>query len=140
MLEQSQIETLQNLKHSSIRWIASHGLGLPEAEESEKLPAWFHRILKNTMLDEFRKSKMDLTKSHEYVSDIQPALDARTEEILCQRINGKKFKDLALESGQAEGTLRVRAQRAREKLKSMFLKCCNVSTLNQLRDCGCETK
>ena len=176
MLEQSQVDELQNLRRSSIRWIQSHGLGLPEAEdifqqsivkaiatpteahESEKLAHWFYRILKNTMLDEFRKTKLHAEKSKQYQLEVAEYLDPQTEQTLCQCVKGllkdlppleksilekhffegASFKSLSKEFDLAEGTIRVRALRAREKLKDGLRECCNVTRYDQTEDCGCK--
>jgi len=55
-----------------------------EADEAEKLPAWFFRILKNTLIDEFRKLKRDIEKSKEYQRDVLPDLESQIEEKLCE--------------------------------------------------------
>jgi len=123
----------------------------------EKLPAWFFRILKNTLIDEFRKLKRDIEKSKEYQRDVLPDLESQIEEKLCECVKhlildlspeeqlilekhffeGKKFQDLSQEFGQSEGTIRVKATRARKKLKELFRDCCNITRFDQTKDCSC---
>ena len=176
MIRQSQIQILEDLKRSSIRWIASHGLGLPEAEdifqqsvlkaigspttaeEPEKVTSWFYQILRNTLTDEFRKAKSQKKTSDEYAAEVLPRLDPETEENLCRCVaslmselpavkksilekhffEGKKFKELSFEFKQTEGAIRVKALRARDKLKESLKECCNITRFEQAKDCGCE--
>ena len=175
MLRQSQIDTLNDLRRSAVRWIASHGLGLPEAEdifqqailkaiaspsaaeEPEKVTAWFYRVLSNTMIDELRREKSASRTSDAYANEILPRLDAETEEKLCQCVNGlfsdlapgerlvlekhffdgKKFSELARESGEPEGSIRIRAHRARQKLRESLRACCNLTSFEQAKECEC---
>jgi RNA polymerase sigma-70 factor (ECF subfamily) len=177
MIRQSQIEILEDLKRTSIRWIASHGLGLPEAEdifqqsivkaiatptsadEPEKVTSWFYQILRNTLIDEFRKAKSLKKKTDEYAAEVLPHLDPETEEKLCKCVNGlmselpdieksilekhffegKKFKELSNEFGQSEGAIRVKTLRARQKLKESLRDCCNITRFDQAKDCECKS-
>jgi RNA polymerase sigma-70 factor (ECF subfamily) len=177
MIGQSQIQRLEELKRSSIRWISSHGLGLPEAEdifqhsllkaisspssveEPEKLTAWFYQILRNTLTDEFRKMSAQKKWTQTYALEVLPTLDAETETILCRCLEGmmeelsalernileghffegKKFKTLSQEFGQSEGSIRVKALRARDKLKEALRACCNITRFEQVKDCGCKS-
>ena len=175
MIQPSQIETLTNLKRSAVRWIASHGLGSPEAEdifqqailkalatpteveEPEKVTSWFYQILRNTLTDEFRKNSAHKKKLEEYAFEVLPKLDPETESILCQCVKqlmtelpesersilekhffeGKKFKELSKEFHQSEGSIRVKALRARQKLKESLKECCNITRIDQTDDCAC---
>ena len=175
MIRQSQIKILEDLRRSSIRWIASHGLGLPEAEEvfqqsllkaiasptnvaePEKVTAWFYQILRNTLTDEFRKNQAQKRRNVEYAAEVLPYLDPETQENLCRCIaglmaelpavekkileghffDGKKFKELSEEFQQTEGAIRVKALRAREKLKESLRECCNITRFEQVKECGC---
>lgn len=176
MIRQSQIQILDDLKRSTIRWIASHGLGLPEAEdifqqsllkafsstttveEPEKVTAWFYQIIRNTLTDEFRKLNSQKKTNEAFAAEVLPKLDPETEEQICRCVNGllselpaverailekhffegKKFKELAEEFHQAEGTIRVKALRARDKLKESLRECCNITRFDEAKDCGCE--
>lgn len=175
MIRQSQIQILEDLKRSATRWIASHGLGLPEAEdvfqqailkavasptsteEPEKVTSWFYQILRNTLTDEFRKMSSEKRKIDAFSAEVLPELDAETEENLCRCVEsimadlpagektilekhffeGKKFKELSAEFHQSEGAIRVKALRAREKLKDSLKKCCGMTRLEDAKDCGC---
>lgn len=105
MITQPQAEILENLKRSVIRWIGSHGLGLPESEdifqkamlkavatttvpeESEKIIRWFYQIIRNTLIDEFRNEKTLKNTTDELSKEILPALDQESEANLCRCID-----------------------------------------------------
>ena len=127
------------------------------ADEPEKIVAWFHRILRNTLTDEFRKARSQEKKLNEYAVEILPRLDPETETDLCRCVSslleelhesekkileghffeGKKFKELSVEFRQTEGAIRVKALRAREKLKESLRACCNITRFEEAKDCGC---
>lgn len=174
-LTESDTHAIQGLKQSAIRWIAGHGFGLPESEDifhqaiarvlqtesnpenPEKMSSWFYQILKNTMIDEFRKTKRENQKAIELKLDLERTLDEPTEKKLCDCVDlmieelpesekrlleghffeGKSYKTLALESGLGESAIRVKAMRAREKLKTSLKRECGINEFGEATDCEC---
>ena len=127
-------------------------------ENQEKLQSWFMSILKNTLLDYFRSNTLHQKKNNEFQIETELlANNPEIEESFCKCVNGflgdlpesdqsllqehffegKSFAALSSEHGTAEGTLRVKALHAREKIKEMFKACCHVRKFNDLKDCGC---
>lgn len=176
MISASQVESIENLKRSAIRFIESRGLGRAESEdlfqqavlkalttqsensEPEKITSWFYQILRNTLIDEFRKRKHLDEKHDEYLSQLQLDPPQELDEKICACVNaimqdlpkadreileshffdGKKFKELAEIYHQTEGSIRVKAQRSRDKLKEMLKSCCNITRLSEMSDCECS--
>lgn len=175
MLNHPETRAIESLKQSAIRWIARQGLGMAEAEDiyqqavlkavvtetdpqdSEKISSWFFRILKNTMIDEFRKTKRDLKKINEYELTIEKEFDPTTQKHLCDCVSGfledlsppekklieahffegKSFKELSSEYQSKESALRVKALRAREKLKAALKNSCGMNSMSDAEDCEC---
>jgi RNA polymerase sigma-70 factor (ECF subfamily) len=50
----------------------------------------------------------------------------------------KSYKELSQKTGISESTLRVKAQRARAKLKGLFKTCCQAKSLSDLKSCDCD--
>lgn len=176
MLGHPETTQIEKLKQSAIRWIAGHGIGVAEsediyqqavlkaiatdagAESNEKVSSWFYQILKNTMIDEFRRSKRDLKKINEYALATEKEFDPETVKNLCQCVsgfiedlpklektileehffNGESFKELAIKHDLKESTLRVKALRAREKLKEALKNSCGMKSMSDAENCECD--
>jgi RNA polymerase sigma-70 factor (ECF subfamily) len=128
-------------------------------QNKEKLQSWFMAILRNSLLDHFRSRALHQKKERLYQIEQEiAATDTELEQTFCQCVKGflgeipetdkallekhflegKTFAELSKTDGIAEGTLRVKSLRARERLKDMFKACCNVRKFEDLKDCGCE--
>lgn len=147
----SRSETEDIFQDAMVKAIKSDNL----LDDLTNLDGWFYRILTNTALDVLRKRKVISSKAEEVAKS--QLLDAETEKELCgcvinlitelapedqdllkQHFFGNKtLKSISQEIGVSESALRVRALRARQKLKELFKGCCNPESLEDLRDCEC---
>lgn len=147
----SSAETEDIFQDAMVKAIRSDDL----KEDLTNLDGWFYRILTNTALDVVRKRKLVSQKTEAVVES--QLLDAQVEkeicgcvvnlmeelapedqEILKQHFYGNKtLKSISQEIGISESALRVRALRARQKLKELFKGCCNPESLEDLRNCEC---
>jgi RNA polymerase sigma-70 factor, ECF subfamily len=132
-------------------------LKTPAGPEEGKVTSWFYQILRNTLTDEFRNAKRTERRNEEYAAEVKPFLDPATEESLCRCVlgllddlaptekkileghffDGKKFKDLSAEFNQSEGAIRIKAQRARERLKESLRRCCKMTSFGEASGCEC---
>jgi len=128
-----------------------------QVNDPQKISAWFYSFLRTTVIDQFRRQKKFHQKSGVYAREILPVLVSQTEEKLCNCLNhfmddlsknerellnqhfvdGKTFKELSQNAGQTESAVRVRAMRARKKLKEAFRTFCNADTLSDTQACDC---
>ncbi len=126
-----------------------------QLSELENLDGWFYRVLSNAAIDVLRKRKLMAAKSDELaealladkesereicgcVSRLMDELAEGDRDVLKKHFFGKRtLKELSAEIGISESALRVRAMRARERLKALFKSCCNPGSLADLRDCDC---
>ncbi|HXH75450.1 MAG TPA: RNA polymerase sigma factor [Bacteriovoracaceae bacterium] len=147
----SKAETEDIFQDALVKAIKSDNL----KEDLTNLDGWFYRILTNTALDVVRKRKLISKKENELaefylsnsevekeicgcISDLIKELAPDDQDVLKQHFFGNKtLKSISQEIGISESTLRVRALRARQRLKDLFKGCCNPESLEDLKDCEC---
>ena len=148
----SKAETEDIFQDSLVKAIKSDSL----TEDLTNLDGWFYRILKNTALDAVRKRSLIFKKADEVaqlqlssteiekevcecISKLMNELSPDDQDVLKQHFYGDKtLKSISEDIGISESTLRVRALRARGKLKNLFKSCCNSDSLEDLKNCGCD--
>ena len=73
------------------------------------------------------------------MTNLMKELSPDDQDVLQQHFFGNKtLKSISEDIGVSESALRVRALRARGKLKSLFKTCCNPDSLEDLRNCECD--
>jgi RNA polymerase sigma-70 factor (ECF subfamily) len=147
----SKSETEDIFQESLIKAIESDDL----KEDMTNIDGWFYRILMNTALDTVRKRSL-ISRKQDELTDFQLS-NAESEKEICGCVSGlinelaaddqsllkehfygnKTLKSISQEIGVSESALRVRALRARKKLKELFKSCCNPQDLEDLRNCEC---
>lgn len=115
-------------------------------KDNEKLTSWIYQITRNTIIDFYRKRKID-TKEYEFEKLLPVEIDDSTFDFTkCLKpFISKlpdKYKDILLKTtygniSQKEyserhslsySAAKSRVQRARQKLKESFIKCCAIQT------------
>ncbi|MFL5784090.1 MAG: RNA polymerase sigma factor [Bacteriovoracaceae bacterium] len=147
----SQTESEDIFQEAMIKAIESDDL----KEDMTNLDGWFYRILTNTALDVVRKRSLISRKEDEVIEFQLSSAEAEKEICGCvsRLINelapddqallkdhfygNKTLKSISQEIGISESALRVRALRARQKLKTLFKNCCDPEDLQDLRNCEC---
>ena len=133
-----------------------HGAEIPE----EKVVAWFYRILRNAVIDHYRRratsAKALETWQHEFPDTQQPDAELRNE--ICQCISGLlttlkpeyrdalrvvdlqdgKLADLAQQAGITEQNAAVRVHRARAALRRDVQRACGTCAEHGCVDCCCR--
>jgi RNA polymerase sigma-70 factor (ECF subfamily) len=148
----SKTETEDIFQQALLKAIKSDDL----KEDLSNIDGWFYRILTNTALDGVRKRSLISKKKDEIVefqlansqaekeicgcvSDLINELAPEDQDVLKQHFYGDKtLTAISQEIGISESALRVRALRARQKLKALFKDCCNPENLEDLRNCECK--
>jgi RNA polymerase sigma-70 factor (ECF subfamily) len=124
--------------------------GIDKLTEDVKVKNWIFTITRNTIIDYYRvnASKKDVITTDEISENVPEFEDIDTtkgldqcvssmigllpdeyrEIIIESEINGVKQKDLADKYGIAYPSMRSKVQRGRERLKQLFLNCCDIAT------------
>jgi RNA polymerase sigma-70 factor (ECF subfamily) len=147
----NRTETEDIFQDALVKAIKSDNL----TDDLTNIDGWFYRILTNTALDVVRKRTLISQKGEELtqflvsdseaekeicgcVSHLIKELAPEDQDVLKQHFYGDKtLKAISQEIGISESALRVRALRARQKLKELFKSCCNPESFDDLKNCEC---
>jgi RNA polymerase sigma-70 factor (ECF subfamily) len=124
----------------------------------ENVTAWFFRILRNSLIDTFRKSGANSRKLDSFAAELNSS-EAReqSDSILCQcfenilptlkpeyaailrevDLQGSSVREAAQRRNRSENATRVRLQRAREKLRQRLEQTCKMCAKHGCLDCSC---
>ncbi|MCX2743320.1 sigma-70 family RNA polymerase sigma factor [Mangrovivirga sp. M17] len=113
-------------------------------KDNAKLSSWLYQLTRNAIIDYYRNSKkipvnmieieadedIQFTELIGCISPFLNRLDENEKELIRSTdLEGIKQKELALKLNLPYSTVKSKIQRARKKLKKMFLDCCD-SNLN----------
>ena len=122
-------------------------LKLHTLNDTEKINSWIFQITRNTINDYFRNQKkayqslpadewettsfskdetLELSRCMLPMIDLLP--DKYKEALMLSDIEGMPQKELAERLGISYSGAKSRVQRGREKLKEVFLQCCEINT------------
>lgn len=117
---------------------------LQDLKNEDKLESWIYQITRNAVIDYYRKKKLVYTTMPEFIDICEKKEDPPRDFAKCLKafisqlkkeeqdiinataINGEKQKEYALRNGEAYSTIKSRLQRARKKLKDLFISCCQL--------------
>lgn len=117
-------------------------------KENEKISSWVYQITRNTIIDYYRKKKNNKLqipvedifpekleeKGTDFSNCVKPFLKklSKQDKELLEAINikGISQKKYAQDNGLSYSTVKSRVQRARQKLKLLFLECCDIESDN----------
>lgn len=120
---------------------------IDKLEDENKLQAWIYQVTRNTIIDYYRSRKAtvelpDLPQkptnetaaskddADEIASCLKPMVEALPEKyrqaVTLTELKGLTQKEMAENLGVSLSGAKSRVQRARGKLKEMFLECCHV--------------
>jgi RNA polymerase sigma-70 factor (ECF subfamily) len=122
----------------------------------ESIVAWFYRVLRNAVIDHYRRSDASSRALAQWAGDLarNQSPDAQTQAEICQCLlsglralkhayrrvleladmDGRPLADLAAEAGITETNAAVRLHRARKALRRRLHDCCAGCA-----DCTCQT-
>ncbi|HEY1766040.1 MAG TPA: RNA polymerase sigma factor [Terracidiphilus sp.] len=133
-----------------------------QLREEESAVAWFYRILRNAIIDHFRRRTTEEAGLERWTRELQTETepDMALFETTCQCISGAletltpayasllREVDLgetsvaayASEHGITPGNAAVRAHRARAALRKELIRCCGACADHGCLDCSCRAR
>jgi RNA polymerase sigma factor (sigma-70 family) len=142
------------VQESFLKAIRSEG----EIRRGENVTAWFYRILRNTLIDTFRKNGATARKLDAFTSELDsPQTVADEHQLVCQcfekllptlkpsyasvlrevDLSGGSVREAAAKRNRSENATRVLLQRAREKLRARLEQTCKLCAKHGCLDCTC---
>jgi RNA polymerase sigma factor (sigma-70 family) len=133
-----------------------------QLRERESSVAWFYRILRNAVIDHYRRRAVEDAALERWVRELQAeiAQEPGLEQAACQCIAGAleiltpAYADLlrvvdlgetslvayAKEKGITAGNAAVRAHRARAALRKQLIRCCGTCAEHGCLECKCRAQ
>ena len=131
-----------------------------DVRDKEKIVAWFYRVLRNSVVDYYRKAGRNPKEVSGIVADFEQfatAVPERQNEI-CRCLNpllenmkpeyrdalttidleGGSIRDLANRAGITEGNAAARVRRARGAMRKQVRMTCGACAEHQCIDCDCR--
>ena len=127
-------------------------------EREESAVAWFYRILRNAVIDHYRRRATADRKLEAFAAELERAVPPEeTHASVCQcvsrlagtlkpeygealrriEVDGVSMKDYATEAGITANNAAVRVFRAREALKKQVTRSCGSCATHGCLDCTC---
>jgi RNA polymerase sigma factor (sigma-70 family) len=144
------------LQAAYLRALAAKG----RLREDESAVAWFYRILRNAVIDHYRRRTTEGSALERWARELDsaPAPEPHLQETTCQCIAGAleviapAYADLVREVDLGEGSLAhyasvqgitpgnaaVRAHRARATLRKQLIRCCGTCAEHGCVECTCR--
>lgn len=132
----------------------------PDIEDSERLAAWFYRVLRNAIVDAYRRRDVQARRTGRLSEDYDlPDLSESDERVLCEcfrellpalrpeyaavlsavDLDERSPQEVAEELGLTTNNLNVRRYRARRALRESLEATCRTCADHGCVDCTCET-
>jgi RNA polymerase sigma factor (sigma-70 family) len=131
----------------------------PTLRNEESAVAWFYRILRNAVIDHYRRRSAEDRALERWANDLtEAAPDPQTEAIVCECIDQVlltlkpgyseilrrvdlaegSLQDFAAEAGITQGNAAVRIHRARHALKRQLTLVCGTCFKHGCLNCSCQ--
>jgi RNA polymerase sigma-70 factor (ECF subfamily) len=128
--------------------------------EDESAVAWFYRILRNAVIDHYRRRRTEGSALERWALELErsPSAEPMLQETTCQCIAGaleviapayadllrdvdlgeKTLASYASAQGITPGNAAVRAHRARAALRRQLIRCCGTCAEHGCIECTCR--
>jgi RNA polymerase sigma-70 factor, ECF subfamily len=131
----------------------------PDIEDSDRLAAWFYRVLRNAIVDAYRRRDVHARRTQRMAEEHDlPDLSEADERTLCEcfrtllpalrpeyaavlaavDLDGRPPQEVAAELGLTTNNLNVRRHRARRALRESLEASCRLCADHGCLDCTCE--
>jgi RNA polymerase sigma-70 factor (ECF subfamily) len=128
--------------------------------DSESAVAWFYRVLRNAVVDHYRRTGATQRNLHAFAEHVSVPEAAAAERVICECIRdlipalkpdyGEMIAKVDLDGGEvasvadalgiSAGNARVRLHRARAALRQAVEKACRTCATHGCLDCTCGQK
>ncbi|MDX9857900.1 MAG: sigma-70 family RNA polymerase sigma factor [candidate division Zixibacteria bacterium] len=132
----------------------------PDLRDEDKLLPWFHRIVRNAIIDAYRARRVQQRLSEEYRGALETLRESESPEVaeVCECLAGllptlrpdyaRLIESLELADGDPEAlarelgisrnNLKVRRHRARRALRRRLEETCRLCAAHGCLDCSCK--
>lgn len=135
---------------------------LEALRDEEAVVAWFYRVLRNTLVDHYRRRASTQRKLESFAKELEaqeePAAEVR--DVLCAcvlelahnlkeayadalrqvEVEGRPLKEYAAQAGISDNHAAVRLFRARQALRKQVLRSCGMCAKHGCLDCSCAQR
>lgn len=131
-----------------------------ELREGESALAWFYRILRNAIIDHYRRRTTESAALERWAKELEsePAVNEELHNTACScvdkvldklapgygellrevELKERPLQEFAAEHGMTSGTAAVRAHRARTALRRELIRTCGTCAEHGCMDCFCR--
>ncbi|MEQ8351045.1 MAG: sigma-70 family RNA polymerase sigma factor [Leptospiraceae bacterium] len=130
----------------------------PEVDEEEQLLAWFYRVLRNAIIDQYRRNAAEERRVESVAATLSDSDFQEVEKELCQcflellpalkpeyremieklELGHEDPEKAAFRLGIERNNLKVRRHRARQQLKERLEQTCRTCAEHGCLDCTCK--
>jgi RNA polymerase sigma-70 factor (ECF subfamily) len=130
---------------------------LDKLGDQENAVAWFYRVLRNAIIDHYRRTGATERKLEAFAQE--PEQDEELHRVVCKcvasladtlkpeyaealkrvEVDGVSVKDYADEAGISSSNAGVRIFRAREALRKQVTRSCGICAKHGCFDCSCDS-
>lgn len=131
-----------------------------ELEVQESVVGWFYRVLRNAVIDQYRRQSTESKAMTEWGRELESLPEMREEDqravcgcivdvmqtmrpeyaelLRAVELGGQKLNDYAEERGLSASNAGVRAHRARTALRKELIRVCSLCSKHACLDCDCR--
>jgi RNA polymerase sigma-70 factor (ECF subfamily) len=130
-----------------------------QIRDDESVVAWFYQVLRNAVVDHYRRSGAERNAREHLKSDTEPTLEPELRDNVCTCVTAvlpdlkpeyadivtavelreRPISEVALEKGLTTNNATVRLHRARAALRRRLVEVCGACSEHGCVDCTCLT-
>jgi len=125
--------------------------------DEDNVVAWFYRVLRNALIDHYRRSGVEKTAYEQLERDAEPSFEPELRQNICTCVSAilpslkpeyaemvsavelgdRPIVDVAREKGLTANNATVRLHRARAALRRRLVEICGACSAHGCLDCTC---
>jgi RNA polymerase sigma-70 factor (ECF subfamily) len=130
-----------------------------EVRDEDSVVAWFYRILRNAVVDHYRRAGVERKAHAELERDAEPSFEPELRQNVCTCVSAmiptlkpeyadivgevelgeRPIAEVAAEKGLTANNATVRLHRARAALRRRLVEVCGACSTHGCLDCTCRT-